>query len=209
MIVLDIAKLKPPLDAIRKNPTDMVAIEQLMGILKPVIKLTVDRFPKHLAEDIHQELHISIMRKAPALAEAVCSGKVENPTGYIFRLMYNEATMALNRELKFESRLVSIEDIKVEKIVEHSYGKRHKILDKIKEELDEWAEDRWKELKDVKRAKKYIDAIIDGKRPSFMTVNLRKFSTGTDDSNKAIYSDILQQLRKRLEYYWEEMTDDR
>lgn len=207
-LVLSVKQLRGPLEAIHKNPTDPEALKELLEIVAPVIKLTAERFPFHLADDIRQELQISMMKKAPYLAKAFVEGTIDSPTGYIFRLLFNEASTALGKELKHEQHLVSIEDVKVENTVMNKTGKKHKVIEKIREELIEWTKQRFEKASDAKSAQRYIEVMIEGKRPSFHTTALKKFKTGRDQNAKDIYSAVFQRLRERLEFYWDEIHED-
>ena len=205
-IVLSNEKLKIALEKIQINPKDNDAIMELVELLKPVIRLTVNKFPFRFAEDIEQELLMSIMKKAKYIAERFCSGEIENPTNYLFRFMSNESSVAIKKEIKYETHIVSLEDVKVDRAVMPKSNKKFLVLEKIRGELYEFCELRFPEKKDATRAKRYVDIILEAKRPSFHKADLIKFFKGTNDYAKESYSIVLHKIRERIENYWEELN---
>lgn len=204
-VVLSNEKLKIVLEKIRINPTDNNSLMEFATILRPVIKLTCDKFPFRFAEDIEQELLMSIIKKAQYIAEKFCSGTIDNPTNYIFRFLYNEGCVAIKKEIKYEAHLVSIEDIKVDKAIMPKSGKKHYIVDRIRSELYEFCELRFTNKKDALQAKRYVDIILEGKRPSLHETKGSRF--GASEESKESYSVVLQKVRERAEAYWEELHE--
>lgn len=204
-IMLDSKSVKIILEKIKKTPEDKAALEELLKLLKPVIKLTIERFPRHLGDDVEQELMMAVCRKAQYISEQYCKGKIKSVTGYFFTFFRNAATVFLNKELKHETHLVSIDDVKVDRAAKPVNQQRHHVIDTIKEEVLDFIRLRFPKRTDAVRAEKYVDVILNGMRPSFATGNIHRFYGGRQTQAKDAYSVVLQKIRERLEAHWSEL----
>lgn len=182
-------------------------ITDFVTLLKPIVKLTKDRFNTNLSDDIEGEIMLNIVKKIDYLTEACLSGNIKNPTHYFFTFFYNAAMQALKKELRYSSKIVSIEDCKVDRaIMPKSYNKQ-KVLNHIRQELMEWARARFPKKKDSERACRYIDVILEGKRPKFDTGVIHAWYNGRQIPAKEAYSIILQRVRNRLSVYYDELIE--
>ena len=205
-ILLDSAELMKVFRLIADEPQNNKHVETLINILKPVVKLTIRRFPRHLTEDIEQELYLAITKKASYLANIFNAGQVKNPTNYIFRFLYNEATMATRRELKHDKRLISLDDSNIDAVAEAQTYRKDQVIIKVRDEVIDWAKVRWPKEADANRAVKYLDAIMYAhSRPSWRTKSVHSFAGARQVAAKEIYSAVLTKIRERLTYYWDEL----
>ena len=195
-LVLDSARLEKSLALVRDHPDDPSTTESLLELLKPIIKLTVERFPSHLSEDIGQEIKIFIMKKMGYIAKAWQDGKIANPTGYFFRVCYNAATNYIKKELKHESHLMPIDDIKIEPAIMPKTDKKQRLLDAIQQDVLSFIRVRFTKPKDTARAERFVTVILDGKRPSFQTDCVQKFSAMRYKAAKSVYSIVLKKIRE-------------
>lgn len=206
-VVLNNEKLKYVFEKLHNNVQDNDATLELLAILKPVIKLTLDKFPQHLRDDIEQDIKLSIMNKRAYLTKAYLAGNIKNPTNYCFRLIRNTAIVSLHKELKHEEHLVSINDVKVEKAVLNKTYHKQKILIKVRDEVWEWLRIRIPNQKDFDKAARYLDVILEGQKPKFKNKELMKWFGGQRIQAKEAYSMVLQRVRDRLMSYKEEWYD--
>lgn len=206
MILLDNKMLKEVFEDIVKNPKDNEPKERLMKLLEKVIKCTVDRYHQSIRDDISQELLLAIFKKAEYLAKEFCAGNLKNPTNYLFTFMHNNAINRFEKEKTYNTRFVSIEDIKVDKAYYPTTYSKYKVLDRIKEEVVDYIIARFPNKKDSSRAIKYIDCILEGRRPTFKTKVIYKWYEGRQLSAKEAYSIVLNEVKKRLKKYREELV---
>ena len=206
MIILDNKSLKIIFEDIVKSPNDNEPKERLMKLLEKVVKVTIDRYPQNLKDDMSQELLIAIWKKAEYLAKEFCAGNIKNPTNYIFFFMHNAAINRFEKEKTYATRFVSIEDIKVDKAFYPTSYSKYKVLDRIKEEVIDFVIARFPNKKDSSRAIKYIDCILEGRRPTFKTKTIYKWYEGRQLSAKEAYSIVLNEIKKRLKKYRDELV---
>lgn len=199
MIVLKSEDLKLALAELYSDEQNPAKLQKLMDVLKPVVEMTLERFPQYLKDDLRQELLAAIMKKAPYLAKAWKDGKIKTPTNYFMTFMKNNCTVALHRELKHSKRTVSIEDVKVDKVVEDSNSERlSRIFERVREEVREFIKERFPTKADSRRAEKYLELILKGERPTFKSRVVESFYGGRQVQAKEAFSVVLQQVRDRL-----------
>lgn len=207
-IVLDSKRLGEILLAIHDKPDKSKEIEALLAIVNPIIRLTADRFPAHMSDDLQQEVRMSLMKKAPYLAQAYHDGKLDNPTNYLFTLCYHAGINYIKSEEKHTDHLVPISDIKIEPAISPRTYDKLRILDKVKEEVLSWIRVRFTKKIDSSRAERYVDRILGGLRPSFKTRVVEKFYKGTQAPAKDTYSIVLQKIRELLFEHQKELLED-
>lgn len=210
MILLDNKGLKAAFEDIVLRPNDNEPKERLMALVSKVIKVTTDRYPISLREDLSQELLITILKKAAYIAERYCKGEIKDATGYIFRFLHNAAINCFEKEKTYAARFMSLEDVKVDKAAFPTAYKKTKVIERIRSEVFDYLVARFPNPKDSGRAIKYIDVILEGRRPTFKTGNIKKFYHGRDVTAKEAYSITLSEIKKRLiKYRGELLAKDR
>jgi hypothetical protein len=182
-------------------------ITEFVALLQPIIKLTKERFNQNLGDDIEGECLLNIVRKIDYLTNSCLSGGIKNPTHYFFTFFYNAAMGTLKKELRYSSKIVSIEDVKVDRAITPKNYHKQKILDHIHQELEDWAKARFPHKHDAERACRYINLILDGKRPKFSTRDIHAWYNGRQVPAKEAYSIILQRVRNRLAVYYDDLID--
>lgn len=207
-VVLSIDLLRPIFETIQTKPHDKVALDGLLKQLDPVIRLSCERFPLHLRDDMRQELSVAIMKKAPYIAEMFCAGKIANITNYVFRFLHNSAIIYFKRENTYATRFVSIEDLTIDKTVMPRNYKKEKVITRVREDVMAKIRARYTKKKDAARAERYVDVILSGKKPAFVDKNLRSFFRGRTPFAKEAYSFVLQEIRDSVTRYKSELLED-
>lgn len=207
-VVLSVDMLRPVFETIQSKPHDKAALDALLKQLDPVIKLSCERFPINLRDDMRQELSVAIMKKAPYIAEMFCAGKIQNITNYVFRFLHNSAIIFFKRENTYATRFVSIEDLTVDKAVMPRSYKKDKVIERVKEEIITLIRARYPKKKDSARAERYVDVILSGKKPAFVDKNLRSFFRGRTPFAKEAYSFVLENIRHIVEHYRTELIEE-
>lgn len=207
-VVLSHEELAKALTAIKNNPNNEQIKIEFLEVVKPIVKLTIEKFPVQCMDDMRQEIQIFLMKRADYIANAFFSGKIENPTNYLFRVCYNSAMNFFKREAKHAVHLVPIDDVKVDPVYRASNAEKQKILIKIREQMMDFIRVRFTLKSDQKKAEKFLAALLDGKRPSFHTVPLEKFSRGNQKDAKDIYSIVLMEIRELVKPHISELTEN-
>jgi hypothetical protein len=205
MIILNHKELKEIFRAIHQNPTDMEIKGRLVAELERVIKLTGDRFPQYVRDDMAQELSMSILKKADYIATMFCEGKIDNITNYVFRYLHNAAIIYYKKEANYHTKFVSIDELNIDKAFIPTNQKKQEVIERIREEVTDFVKIRFPNKRDADRALKYVECILEGQRPSFNGVNVRAFYRGKDIPAKEAYSVVLQEVRRRMQKYTEEL----
>ena len=206
-VVLSHEELAKSLTAVKRNPGNEQIKIDFLDVVKPIIKLTTDKFPSQFGDDMRQEIQIFLMKRADYIANAYFSGKIENPTNYLFRVCYNSAMNFFKKEAKHAVHLVPIDDVKVDPIYKAGAAEKQKVLIKIREQMMDFIKVRFSLKKDQKKAEKFLTTLMDGKRPSFMTVPLQKFANARHKDAKDIYSIVLLELRELVKPHIQELTE--
>lgn len=201
-LLLDAAKLEKAFRLVKDNPGDQTKVGDLVEIVKPIIALTRDRFPQHMGEDLEQEIRMFLLRRAEYLAKAYFGGKIKNPTNYLFTVCRNAAMNHMKRELKNDDRLIPLEDAKSEPIWKGPRHQKTAVVDHIREKMLDWCKIRYKDQpRLVKRAQKFVMALMDGQRPSFHDAKLEKFAESEGQVAKDVYSVVLLKMRELTAQY--------
>lgn len=209
MILLDNKALKDIFADIAKNPDANEPKERLINSLNKVVKCTIERYPLNLREDLSQELLMVILKKANYLADLYNKGEIKDLTGYVFRLLHNAAINCSEKERSHNTRFVSLEDIKVDKAYFPNSYQKYKVVDRIKEEVTDYVLARFVSKRDSGRAIKYIDCILEGKRPSFKNETVQKWYSGKYLTAKEAYSIVFNEIKRRLLKYRDELVSKR
>lgn len=205
MIILNNAELKLVLEELRLNPDDNTAKEKFLELISKVIKCTTDRYPISFREDLSQELMMFICKKLPYLVAQYTKGEIRDLTSYLFRLCLNASINLFEKEKTYGIRFVSLEDIKADKEIMPTSYLRYKVIERIREEVTDWIRARLDNPRDHGRAIRYIDIILEGKRPSFKNENIKRFHSSHQVTAKEAYSMVLSEIRKRLIKYRSEL----
>lgn len=206
-VLLDAAKLEKALKLIRDNPAHPTHVGELVDIMKPIIVLTRDRFPMHLGEDLEQEIRLFLIRRADYLAKAYFSGKIKNPTNYLFTVCRNAAMNHMKRETKNDDRLIPLEDVKSDPVWKGPGHRRTKVIDHIREKMLEWCTIRYKNKpRLIRRAEKFVMVLMEGQRPSFHDAKLEKFAEADGQAAKDVYSVVLIKMRELAGEYLDDLT---
>lgn len=206
-IVLDSQTITKAFGQILKHPGDPQHAEELLKVVQPIIKMTLDRFPAHLSPDIEQEIRLFVMKKADYLAVAYRDGQIKTVTNYFFKLCYNAAANYVKKEGRHDLRMVSIDDVKVEPCIVPKTYKKQKIIDRVREEIIEFIRVRFTDKKDSARAERYVMVLLNGKRPTFTSGNINRFSKMEQSPAKDTYSIVLTKLRELFQKYMDEWMD--
>lgn len=206
-ITLKYEDLARVLTDIKQNPNDENKKLEFVNVVNPIIKLTIDKFPQDMHEDMAQEMKIFLMKRAEYIANAFFSEKILNPTNYMFRVCRNSATNYFKKEAKSATHLVPIDDIKIEPIYTPKTAEKSKILDEIREQCLDFIRLRYTRKVDQKIAERFLVALLQGKRPSFYTQAIRKFAKSRQENAKDIYSVVLLKMRELITPRIEDLTE--
>ncbi len=198
-VTLKFEDLSNALMLIKNNPGDEKIKADLLEVVKPIIKLTADKFPSNVSEDMQQEMKMSIMRKADYIAKTFFEGKIDNPTNYIFTVCRNAAMNFFKKESKYTVHIIPIDDVKIDPIYKPKTYQKQKCLDEVRAQMMSFIKTRFTRSVEQKQAEKFLGVLIDGKRPSFLTTQLEKFSNANQANAKDIYSIVLMKLRELIE----------
>jgi DNA-directed RNA polymerase specialized sigma24 family protein len=192
----DLAKA---LATIRQDPTNENNKLEFLNLIQPIIKLTTDKFPADMADDMAQEMRIFLMKRAEYIATQFINDKIKSPTNYIFRVCYNSAMNFIKKDKKTTDGLVPIDDVKIEPVYKPKSSSKSKIVDEIRQQCLDFIRLRYTKKEDQRVAEKLLMTLLSGKRPSFMTKKLRTFAAKRDQNMKDIYSVVLLKLRELVE----------
>lgn len=163
-VLLDNTKLADIFERLGKNINDPQATEELINILRPVLKETVNKFNTLPPEDTMQEIIMAVLKKKEFLTKAYLEGKILNPTNYIFGMFRNAALASIQKEKKHLDHLIPIDDVKVEAVAKKRNVFKTRALIKVRQETFEWLRARFAKSADYKKACKYVDIILSGKK---------------------------------------------
>ena len=207
MILLNNEKLEEVFVRLRKHPHNNDTAMELLALLQPVVKLTLDRLPPDLRDDLEQEIKITVLKKLEYLTMAFLDGKIKDATGYFFRFLRNSAIMYIKKENKQNKHLVSIEDVKVDQVASPRTYAKEKVILKVRAEVLEWLELRFDRKMDFRRAARFVEVILTGKRPKFKNEVIRPFYNGHQITAKEAYSIVLQKIRDSIMSHIDEWKD--
>lgn len=194
-------------EQLQKTNGDSKSIGALVQSITPIINLTAERFPRHLTEDLKQELKVFIMSKAKYFAEAYFAGKIRNPTNYFFRVFRNAAIAYMKKDARegYQS-MVPLDDVKSEMVYTIGLSKKD-VIEKIRIQLLDWIRLRFTLASYRRKAEQFIGPFFTGTRPSMSTNSIEKFSQMNYKYGKEVYSVVLTKLRELVVLHYEELLD--
>lgn len=195
---IDPAKLEAVFSTLRKSPKDEAGLVEFLNIMKPIITLTLDRFPSHMSDDLSQEIKMFLMRKVEYLTKAFFDGRIKSPTNYFFRVCYNAGINYFNKEKKSEDHLLPIDDLKLEPIYKTKVSGKDKIIQQIREETLAFIKMHFKNKDQRVVAERFLEALLKGQRPSFNTGKVERFSHTERRPAKDTYSIVLIKVRELM-----------
>lgn len=184
---------------VKNNPGNENIKNDYLATLEPIIKLTADRFPSNLAEDMKQEIKIFLMKRADYIANTFFEGKIKDPTNYIFTVCRNSAMNFFKKESKHTVHIIPIDDVKIDPIYKPKTYQKQKCLDEVRVQMLSFIKTRFTSRKEQKQAEKFLTVLMEGKRPSFDTNQVQKFSKANQQNAKDIYSIVLMKIRELLQ----------
>lgn len=184
---------------VKTNPGNENIKNDYLEILKPIIKLTAERFPSNLAEDMQQEIKIFLMKRADYIANTFFDGKIKDPTNYIFTVCRNAAMNFFKKESKYNVHVIPIDDLKIDPIYKPKTYQKQKCLDETRVQMLSFIKTRFTSKKEQQQAERFLLALMEGKRPSFMTIKVNKFAKSNQQNAKDIYSIVLMKVRELLQ----------
>ncbi len=202
---IDLKRLEQVMYAVRSDPTNNDNLSLFLDLLKPIITLTLDRFPEHLSDDMAQEIRMSLMRKSKSIAESYFAGRIKNPTNYFFTACKNWGINYLNKELKTADRMMPLDDLKMEPVYEARTHKE-KIVQEIREECLAFIRSHFTRRHAQNTAERFMEALLRGERPSFQTSKVERFSKSSRQPAKDTYSIVLIKLRELTANHIEDLT---
>ena len=200
----DLAKV---LHEIRQNPKDDNKKLEFINLIDPIIKVTTDKYPQDMAEDMAQEMKIFIMKRSDYIAEAYANDKIQNPTNYIFTVCKNTALNFLKKENKAKSNLVPLDDVKVEPIFTPKTAEKTQIIEEVRVQCLDYIKLRYTKRSDQKTAERLLVDLLQGKRPTWQNNKMRKVLNVRQENVKDIYSVVLLKLRELIEPRLEELSE--
>jgi DNA-directed RNA polymerase specialized sigma24 family protein len=202
---IDAKHLERVMSALRARPKDNECLTAFLDLMKPVITLTLDRFPDHMRDDLAQEIRMSIMRKAESIANSYFAGRIKNPTNYFFTACKNWGINYLNKELKTVDRMMPIEDLKLEPVYEARTHKE-KIVQEIREECLAFIRSHFTKRHAQLTAERFMESLLRGERPSFNTGSVERFARSQRQPAKDTFSIVLIKLRELTAQHIEDLT---
>ncbi len=206
-ITLKHEELSRVLMLVKNNPGNEQIKNDYLEVLKPIIKLTAERFPSNLAEDMQQEMKIFLMKRADYIATNFFDGKIKDPTNYIFTVCRNAAMNFFKKENKHTVHIIPIDDVKIDPIYKPKTYAKQKCLDEVRIQMLSYIKTRFTERKEQKMAEKFLGVMMEGKRPSFEDIHLKKFARANAINAKDVYSIVLMKLRELLKPRISELLD--
>jgi len=203
---IDAKRLEQVLSAVRADSASNESLVAFLDLMKPIIALTLDRFPDHMSDDLAQEIRMSLMRKAKSIADSYFAGRIKNPTNYFFTACKNWGINYLNKELKTIDRMMPIDDLKLEPVYE-ARSHKEQLIQEIREECLEFIRRRFTKKHAQHVAERFMEAILRGERPSFNTGKVERFARSQRQPAKDTYSIVLIKLRELVSEHIEELTD--
>lgn len=192
---------------VKENPGNENIKNDYLEILKPIIKLTADRFPSNLAEDMQQEIKIFLMKRADYISKTFFEGKIKDPTNYIFTVCRNAAMNFFKKESKHTVHIIPIDDVKIDPIYKPKTYQKQKCLDEVRQQMLSFVKTRFTLRAEQKQAERFIGVLMEGKRPSFDTKVIESFSNAKQQNAKDIYSIVLMKLRELLQPRIQELLE--
>lgn len=183
---------------VKNNPGNENIKNDYLEVLKPIIKLTAERFDSNLSEDMQQEIKIFLMRRADYIANAFFDGKIKDPTNYMFTVCRNSAMNFFKKECKYNVHIIPIDDVKIDPIYKPKTYQKQKCLDEVRVQLLSFIKTRFTNTVEQKQAERFLTVLMEGKRPSFQVANVTKFAKANQQNAKDIYSIVLMKLRDLL-----------
>jgi DNA-directed RNA polymerase specialized sigma24 family protein len=184
---------------IKNNPGNEQVKNDYLETLKPIIKLTSDRFPSNLADDLQQEIKIFLMKRAEYISNTFFEGKIKDPTSYIFTVCRNAAMNFFKKESKHTLHIIPIDDVKIDPIYKPKTYQKQKCLDEVRVQMLSFIKTRFTNRKEQKQAERFLTVLMEGKRPSFDDKVVEPFAKTKAPNAKDIYSIILMKLRELLQ----------
>ncbi len=195
---VDEQKAEAIFSKLRQNAHDNDAIASLWDLLAPIIKLTVDRFPQHMHDDMGQEIRLFLMKRGAYLSNAYFGGKIRNLTNYAFRVCYNAGINYYKKEAKTEDHLMPIDDLKIEPIFQQRNPRKDKIITEIREQTQAFIKLHFTGRAARQTAERFMVAILNGERPSFTSSKVKKFAHADQRPAKDTYSIVLIKVRELI-----------
>ena len=192
---------------VKENPGNEQIKNDYLEVLKPIIKLTADRFPSNLAEDMQQEMKIFLMKRADYIAKTFFEGKIKDPTNYIFTVCRNSAMNFFKKESRHSVHIIPIDDVKIDPIYKPKTYQKQKVLDEVRQQMLSFIRTRFTSRKEQKQAERFVGVLIEGKRPSFDDHHIEKFAKASGQQAKDIYSIVLMKLRELLQPRIQELLE--
>lgn len=192
---------------IKQEPNNDSKKMDFLNLINPIMKLTIEKFPQDMAEDMAQEMKIFIMGRADYIAKAWSEDKIKNPTNYIFRVCRNAAVNYFNKASKNSTHLVSIDDVKIEPIYTPKSYEKSKIIEEVREKCLDFIKVRFTAVAEQKVAEKFLVVMLQGKRPSFLNTTLKPFAHAREQTAKDIYSIVLMKMRELITPRLEELSE--
>ncbi len=203
---IDPKRLEQVMSAVRSDPTNNANLSLFLDLLKPIITLTLDRFPDHMSDDLAQEIRMSLMRKSRSISESYFAGRIKNPTNYFFTACKNWGINYLNKELKTVDRMMPIDDLKLEPVYEARTHKE-KIIQEIREECLAFIRSHFTKKHAQNTAERFMEALLHGERPSFGTTTVERFAKSSRQPAKDTYSIVLIKLRELTANHIEDLME--
>ncbi len=204
---VDIPRLESVFTKLRKDPKDQQGLVDLWDLLKPIINLTVERFPAHMHDDMGQEIRMFLMKRAAYLSKAYFDGKIKNPTNYLFRVCFNAGINYYKKEAKTEDHLMPLDDLKMEPIYRHTNARKDKIITEIREETQAFIKMHFRKPNQRQTAERFMVAMLRGERPSFTTLKVSKFAKTTQRPAKDTFSIVQIKIRELMAKRINELLD--
>lgn len=184
---------------VKNNPGNENIKHDYLEVLKPIIKLTADRFPSNLAEDMQQEIKIFLMKRADYIANAFFDAKIKDPTNYIFTVCRNSAMNFFKKESKHTIHIIPIDDVKIDPVYKPKTYQKQKCLDEVRVQMLSFIKTRFTNKAEQKQAERFLTVLMDGKRPSFDNNHVAKFAKANQYNAKDIFSIVLMKIRELLQ----------
>ncbi len=204
---VDAHKLESVFKKLRENPKSDEALVEFWDLLKPIITLTIGRFPEHMADDLGQEIRMFLMKRAAYLSTAYFDGRIKNPTSYFFRVCYNAGINYYKKEAKTEDHLMPIDDLKIEPIFTEKNARKDKIITQIREEVQAFIKMHFRNRQQRETAERFMVAILRGERPSFSTSKVERFAHANRKPAKDTYSIVHIKIRELVAEHIDELLD--
>ncbi len=146
------------------------------------------------------------LQKIEKISDKIVSGKYANVGGLVNKCLSDCASDWVQARLREDCRYVNLDDEQLRRLAVPKVYNKQKIIKELMNIMETYYRVRFPSDERAKKASRFLYALLDGRRPSFNTNELKKFYGGTKDFAKGAYTITLRLLRELLEkrMEWEE-----